>query len=228
MEDEGIIVEDMQGYLYCAVYDGHGGRGAVDFVLEELHTLIGSEIVSPSAPSFSSAAASANAAADASEHAAMRRAFARIDRMLLQARAFPSPRVSPDAPRHHAAAWQMGTYNMGTTAAVCLCARRRGPSPALLHVANVGDTRAVLISTTLARRLSVDHLPATESERLRLQREGARVVNNRINGSLAVRPLGPSRARRPPPEPPRARCLARSATTRSKGRVAASRPTRTA
>ena len=128
----------------------------------------------------------------------------------------------------------MGTYNMGTTAAVCLCARRRGPSPALLHVANVGDTRAVLISTTLARRLSVDHLPATESERLRLQREGARVVNNRINGSLAVRPLGPTSARaepaarRPHPPPPRDRCLARSATTRSKGRVAASRPTRTA
>ena len=98
-------------------------------------------------------------------HAALQRTFQRVDRMLKQT----------------------GAFGCGTTAAVALLDRAQR----VLHVANVGDTRAVLMGSHAARRLSVDHLPTTDAEAQRLRQEGVRVANGRVNGSLAVsRALG--------------------------------------
>ena len=46
-------------------------------------------------------------------------------------------------------------------------------------VANVGDSRALLVGSLGATRLSIDHRPNEDGERQRLQREGTRVVNGR-------------------------------------------------
>eukprot|EP01133_Synstelium_polycarpum_P007041 gene7041-8187_t len=73
---------------------------------------------------------------------------------------------------------------MGTTAVVC--------------VSNVGDSRVVLgrlndQNRFEAERLTFDHRPVEESERLRITNAGGTVLNGRVNGMLAVsRALGDS------------------------------------
>ena len=71
---------------------------------------------------------------------AMRNAFAKIDKMLST----------------------MGAMNCGTTVAVCLCLRATTSptSPVIIHMANAGDSRVVLVCDdgTPAKRLSVDHV----------------------------------------------------------------------
>ena len=73
MEDDYTVVEDFadrRGSLYCGLYDGHGGRLAVDFVAKNLHGSIERELRS-------------GPAGDAPLEA-MRRGFLKCDRQLLQ------------------------------------------------------------------------------------------------------------------------------------------------
>jgi serine/threonine protein phosphatase PrpC len=73
MEDDYAVVEDFadrRGSLYCGLYDGHGGRLAVDFVAKNLHGSIERELRS-------------GPAGDAPLEA-MRRGFLKCDRQLLQ------------------------------------------------------------------------------------------------------------------------------------------------
>eukprot|EP00326_Haptolina_ericina_P032803 CAMPEP_0181258020 /NCGR_PEP_ID=MMETSP1096-20121128/50558_1 /TAXON_ID=156174 ORGANISM="Chrysochromulina ericina, Strain CCMP281" /NCGR_SAMPLE_ID=MMETSP1096 /ASSEMBLY_ACC=CAM_ASM_000453 /LENGTH=379 /DNA_ID=CAMNT_0023356383 /DNA_START=12 /DNA_END=1151 /DNA_ORIENTATION=- len=96
------------------------------------------------------------------------RAFLKLDHMLLQ----------------------LGTYNCGTTASVCLL--WRGASGAAeLHMANVGDSRCLLLSEKGPLRVTVDHLATDESEACRVQQEGGQIIGKRVGGSLALtRALG--------------------------------------
>jgi len=60
-----------------------------------------------------------------------------------------------------------------------------------VHVANLGDCRAVLGRGSSALRLSSDHTPALDSERDRILSLGGTIRNNRVHGILAVtRALG--------------------------------------
>ena len=162
MEDEHTAVPnfaDRRGSLYCGLYDGHGGRHAVEFVKNHLHATIERELRSGSPGE--------------APLEAIRRGFRNIDRMLLQ----------------------IGTMHCGTTCAVCLCLSGQGASGSStdLHVANVGDTRVVLVCEggQPAKRLSVDHVATDPEEVRRVQRDGGHVVNNRVGGSLAItRALG--------------------------------------
>lgn len=89
---------------------------------------------------------------------------------------------------------QAGAYQCGSTAAVVLFERGGGGGQPLLHCANVGDTRAVVLrgAGVAPLCLSVDHLPSTNAaEVARVQAAGGRVANNRVGGTLAVsRALG--------------------------------------
>lgn len=155
MEDAHAIVKDLEGMLFCAVYDGHGGSQAVEFVQTQLDRTLRVELRQ-----------AGGGRSEPAVHAALQRTFQRVDRMLMQT----------------------GAFGCGTTAALALLDSSQG----LLHVANVGDTRAVLVGTAqCARRLSVDHVPTSDAEAQRLRQEGVRVANGRVNGSLAVsRALG--------------------------------------
>jgi serine/threonine protein phosphatase PrpC len=60
------------------------------------------------------------------------------------------------------------------------------------HVANLGDTRAVLCSEKLiARRVSIDHKVSNPSEEDRIRSEGGTIIKGRVAGQLAItRALG--------------------------------------
>ena len=144
------------GCRFFGLYDGHGGREAVDFVTAHLHKLVEREMCESPVP-------------ETELQQPIRRAFLKLDRMLQQ----------------------MGTYNCGTTAAVCVCCRGSSDVPMTLHVANVGDSRCVLIAEHGARRLTVDHLATDETEALRVQRDGGQIIGRRVGGTLALtRALG--------------------------------------
>lgn len=63
----------------------------------------------------------------------------------------------------------------------------------LLYTANVGDARIVLCRNGKALRLSYDHKGSDENEGKRITSAGGLILNNRVNGVLAVtRALGDS------------------------------------
>ncbi len=76
--------------------------------------------------------------------------------------------------------------NMGCTVVAALL------QEGMIHVANCGDTRAVLCSAAgVAERLTVDHKPSLPDEIKRIEELGGFVRNGRVQGQLAVsRALG--------------------------------------
>ncbi|EEB08055.1 protein phosphatase 2C Ptc1 [Schizosaccharomyces japonicus yFS275] len=79
----------------------------------------------------------------------------------------------------------------GCTAAVALLRWEDNHSRQMLYTANVGDARIVLCRDAKAIRLSYDHKGSDRNEQKRVSQMGGLVVQNRINGVLAVtRALG--------------------------------------
>jgi serine/threonine protein phosphatase PrpC len=62
----------------------------------------------------------------------------------------------------------------------------------ICHIANLGDTRAILWTEKLiARRLSIDHKVSNPSEEDRIRSEGGSIIKGRVAGQLAItRALG--------------------------------------
>ncbi|OHT13082.1 Protein phosphatase 2C 1 [Tritrichomonas foetus] len=56
----------------------------------------------------------------------------------------------------------------------------------MLHTANVGDSRIVLIERGQARRLTFDHRANCPTERIKVIKRGGSIKNNRVNGVLML------------------------------------------
>lgn len=83
--------------------------------------------------------------------------------------------------------------NQGCTAAVALLRweKRQEERRRVLYTANAGDARVVLCRNGTAQRLSYDHKGSDHAEMTRIQTAGGTILNNRVNGVLAVtRALG--------------------------------------
>lgn len=81
--------------------------------------------------------------------------------------------------------------NSGSTAAVAITRWEENNSVHKLYCANVGDTRIVLSRQGKPLRLSYDHKGSDFHETKRVQNCGGIMMNNRVNGVLAVtRSLG--------------------------------------
>lgn len=69
-------------------------------------------------------------------------------------------------------------YEMGTTANVVLIKNN------YLYIANVGDSLAVMYKNGVAEKLTTEHKVSLEQEKSRIEKSGARIINNRIEGRL--------------------------------------------
>ena len=73
----------------------------------------------------------------------------------------------------------------GCTACVAIVRIESGRK--VLYLANVGDTRAVLISGSSSfERLSYDHRATDRAEIERVKRDGGMIMEDRVSGSLAI------------------------------------------
>merc|ERR1712151_238213 len=70
----------------------------------------------------------------------------------------------------------------------CCCVLRKQASSRVVYTAHVGDTRAVLCRSGHAMRLTAmsDHKPTDPTELMRIHSAGGAVVNERVNGVLAM------------------------------------------
>nr|CAB3489558.1 unnamed protein product [Digitaria exilis] len=169
MEDAYAVVThkndgDPQLAFY-GVFDGHGGRAAVDFVSRRL----GENVVSAVLAAATCEEASPTAAEEEEDavSAAIRLAYLATDSELL--------------------AQHQGVTGGGSCAATAVV---KGGE---LYVAHVGDCRAVLSHNGgAAAALTADHTCAADSERQRIERDGGYVCRSggsgvwRVQGSLAV------------------------------------------
>merc|ERR1711939_229485 len=81
----------------------------------------------------------------------------------------------------------------GTNEATHARLRTTASRQRVLYTANVGDARIVLCRNGKALRLSYDHKGSDENEGKRITKAGGLILNNRVNGVLAVtRALGDS------------------------------------
>jgi len=153
MEDAHIEIDgfgDDPTAGYFGIYDGHGGRGAVDYVVKKLHE------------NFQQCYTNTATIADA-WHESYKTTDAQLN--------------------------ENKVMYAGTTSVTAFIRKKDGER--WLHVANVGDARAVLNRGGKAERLTVEHKGSDEAEGKRIVDAGGFIVLNRVNGILAVtRSLG--------------------------------------
>eukprot|EP00434_Breviolum_minutum_P017485 symbB.v1.2.015433.t1/scaffold1121.1/size137196/1 len=155
---EGEFTNETWGFF--AVYDGHGGSAAAEHCEAELHKVLAQELrsVMKMAPRRPSSPLRDEAVAEA-----MTRTFQKADEQLKT----------------------VGAWRYGCTATVCLV--RRMVQSVRVHVANVGDSRAVCIDGSGGtQRLSMDHRPSDPAEARRVREEGGFVTMGRVAGELAI------------------------------------------
>eukprot|EP00189_Rhodosorus_marinus_P004328 CAMPEP_0113965654 /NCGR_PEP_ID=MMETSP0011_2-20120614/7869_1 /TAXON_ID=101924 /ORGANISM="Rhodosorus marinus" /LENGTH=315 /DNA_ID=CAMNT_0000978199 /DNA_START=35 /DNA_END=982 /DNA_ORIENTATION=- /assembly_acc=CAM_ASM_000156 len=157
MEDGHIILTNFRGSrreAFFGVYDGHGGRAAVESVQKYLHKFFADELSSQ--------------AVDVSPEQAFEESYRRADAVLLENRCL----------------------YVGTTSVTCYVSLDESDRKHL-HVANVGDARAVLCRDGKGLRLSYDHKASDDFEKKRVCEDGGQIVGRRVNGVLSVsRALG--------------------------------------
>jgi len=82
-----------------------------------------------------------------------------------------------------------GAQDSGST--VCVCFVRKENTSVVAHIANLGDTRAIIVRENGFERITVDHKASDPSEIERIQKAGGFVMKDRVSGQLAVtRALG--------------------------------------
>ncbi|KFY23510.1 hypothetical protein V493_05819 [Pseudogymnoascus sp. VKM F-4281 (FW-2241)] len=82
-------------------------------------------------------------------------------------------------------------YGLSTSEAAHARLKNQATRQRVLYTANVGDARIVLCRAGRALRLSYDHKGSDENETKRIVSAGGLILNNRVNGVLAVtRALG--------------------------------------
>ncbi|KAM0938915.1 putative protein-serine/threonine phosphatase [Dioscorea sansibarensis] len=159
---------------FFAVFDGHGGSHVSAMCRERMHELVAEEI----------GRAGTKAASEEEWKAAVGRAFARMDEVVLAACACGTPGPPPCGCERSG----FESDIVGSTAVVAIISRSR------ILVANCGDSRAVLSRSGRALPLSDDHKPDRADELARIEAAGGRVIylnGARVHGILAMsRALG--------------------------------------
>ncbi|KAJ5310177.1 uncharacterized protein N7443_002638 [Penicillium atrosanguineum] len=201
-DDSSNVVETDNGYF--AIFDGHAGTFAAEWCGKKLHLIL-EEIMrrSPNTPvpelldqTFTSVDQQLEKLPLKNSGCTAVTAVLRWeDRIPSSNSATGSAALAPAA-----AAATKGDSNSESTETPTQQSQSSGPLPKLqekaarqrvLYTANVGDARIVLCRNGKALRLSYDHKGSDENEGKRISNAGGLILNNRVNGVLAVtRALG--------------------------------------
>lgn len=176
MEDASLVVTDLcddARFFFAAVYDGHGGRTAVDFVQSQLHANVRSEL---------------KASRGTDPAGAIVRAVDRTELTLRTAGAYSSGTT--------AAMVLIERMDLATPPGTT----GPGPMPEPVKpayqatVANVGDSHVFLLPRASGANLLMlteNHSPSNPAEVARVEAAGGSVVKGRLGGYLSVlRALG--------------------------------------
>ena len=147
-----------EGEGFFAIYDGHGGRGAVNIVQKSFHTIFESEL-----NDLEQQTSSETDLIDVTQ--AFNQAYSRMDAELKV---------------------QEILYN-GATSITCYIRHMPKLNKRFLYVANCGDARVVISKKDgTAERLTYDHKASDEGEVKRIKSKNGFVAYNRVNGVLSV------------------------------------------
>lgn len=183
MEDSSNVISnflDTPGNAYYAVFDGHGGGFASKWCASNMYKVLAKNLTL-----FSS---------HWSVPAILASTFDQVDRR------FPCLANYDQSGCTAAIAYIKtdASINVPTvrrrysfSPAPCLLYPSAQTSKRTLYTANVGDSRLVLCTRGVARRLAHDHRALDPSEMHRIESLGGQISRGRVNGSLAVsRALG--------------------------------------
>ncbi|KAK5664320.1 hypothetical protein OQA88_538 [Cercophora sp. LCS_1] len=198
------IVETDNGYF--AIFDGHAGTFAADWCGKKLHIILEDIIKkNPNAPipelldqTFTSVDAQLEKLPLKNSGCTAAIAVLRWeDRVPSMTSATGSQAIAPAVARaaEEASKADDAKPEASSTLAAPEVAHARLKGTAtrqrVLYTANVGDARIVLCRAGKALRLSYDHKGSDENEGKRIANAGGLILNNRVNGVLAVtRALG--------------------------------------
>ncbi|EGS20824.1 phosphatase 2C-like protein [Thermochaetoides thermophila DSM 1495] len=190
-------VETDNGYF--AIFDGHAGAFAADWCGKKLHLIL-EDIIrkNPNSPipelldqTFCAVDAQLEKLPQRNSGCTAAIAVLRWeDRVPSDHSATGSQAIAPALARaaQEAARSGDGAPNDTSEALRSVAKRQR-----VLYTANVGDARIILCRSGKALRLSYDHKGSDENEGRRITNAGGLILNNRVNGVLAVtRALGDS------------------------------------
>jgi protein phosphatase PTC1 len=199
------VAETDNGYF--AIFDGHAGTFAADWCGKKLHIVLEDTIrKNPNTPipelldqtftlvdqqleklPLKNSGTTAVTAVLRWEDRVPNPASATGSTYLNQAAAKVALEHNKDAPSiSQANSETTGTATASETKLLDTASRQR-----VLYTANVGDARIVLCRNGRALRLSYDHKGSDEQEGRRVANAGGLILNNRVNGVLAVtRALG--------------------------------------
>ncbi len=180
MEDKSVIIQHMgikelntvglSPQTYMAVYDGHGGVEAADYLWQHLHVNV-ADALGHAAPRIVAAARKVKEGrgADGGEHDPS----ASLDEVICEV--VKQSFIETDAKFIATSS----RPQCGSTATTVIVLGNR------FYSFNVGDSRTVLCRKN-ANIISADHKPSREDEHTRIKEAGGLVVNKRVMGELAV------------------------------------------
>lgn len=187
-QESGSQTETDNGYF--AIFDGHAGNFAADWCGKKLHVILEDAIrKSPNLPvpelldqTFTSVDSQLEKLPLKNSGCTAAIAVLRWeDRPPIQG----TPGLQPAASSFAATAPSKNADSADAGA------RIRNVRSRVLYTANVGDARIILCRGGKALRLSYDHKGSDENEGRRISNAGGLILNNRVNGVLAVtRALG--------------------------------------
>jgi len=197
------MIETDNGYF--AIFDGHAGTFAADWCGKKLHIIL-EEIIrkNPNAPipelldqTFTSVDAQLEKLPLKNSGCTAAIAVLRWeDRVPSTSSATGSQAIAPavaKAAEEASKSDEKSDEKASLAAPEAAHARLKGAATRqrVLYTANVGDARIVLCRSGRALRLSYDHKGSDENEGKRIANAGGLILNNRVNGVLAVtRALG--------------------------------------
>ncbi|EFR04689.1 phosphatase 2C ABI1 [Nannizzia gypsea CBS 118893] len=193
------VVETDNGYF--AIFDGHAGSFAAEWCGKKLHLILEDTIrKNPSAPVPMLLDQTFTSVDQQLEQLPLKNSgCTAVIAVLRWEDRLPSPAASiaestkrkGNADDPEGASIEGSKQSLSEDASVVSPQDDQPIRSRVLYTANVGDARIILCRNGKALRLSYDHKGSDENEGLRITNAGGLILNNRVNGVLAVtRALG--------------------------------------